>query len=302
MRQGRCHNFIIGEVMTVHKMKKRNAGGQKFFRRFLGVLLAVAVITIMPFCAIRAADTGQEAGGSGNQADGEWYRNPDTGYHVELHDDASLLTDGEKQSLAEAMKPITDYGSVGFFTSNTGGYSTEALARGLYSKYLRKPGSNGGSGTLFLIDMADRNIYIYSEGSIYRTITKGYANTITDNIYRYASDGKYFQCAYEAFGQEQTLLEGRRISQPMKYISNIFLALVLAFFINYMLVRAFSQARKPSESALLEGIFAKQTLQGVHARFINETRKYSPQSSSSGSGGHRGGGGGHRGGGGGHHF
>lgn len=278
-------------------------GKGHLFGMAMGVLLLMVVAgSFMPGCCAGAAaaeeagSSGQEAGGTQGEAGGEWYTNPDTDYHVEIHDDAMLLTEGERQSLAEAMKPITEYGSVGFFTSNTGGYSTENLARLLYSQYI-----GGQSGTLFLIDMADRNIYIYSEGSIYRTVTKGYANTITDNIYRYASDGKYFQCAYEAFGQERTLLEGRRISQPMKYISNIFLALVLAFLINYMLVCALSKAAKPSESQLMEGLFAKQQLNGMHARFVNETRKYSPRSS--GSGGHGGGGGGGRsGGGGGHSF
>lgn len=281
---------------------------KKLLRTAVGVLLFIIAAGILPpVCHIEAADANEavgseyDIGGGMEEPNGEWYRNPDTGYHVEIHDDAVLLTEGERRSLAEAMKPITDYGSVGFFTSSTGGYSTESLARQLYSQYISGRGSGRESGTLFLIDMANRNIYIYSEGGIYRTVTKGYANTITDNIYRYASDGKYFQCAYEAFGQEQTLLEGRRISQPMKYISNIFLAVVLALLINYMLVRSLSRARKPSESQLLEGLFAQQKLNGMHARFINETKKYSPQSSSSG--GHGGGGGGHRGGGGGgHHF
>lgn len=277
---------------------------KNFFRIVMGVLLlVVAAGSLLPVSCVAAANSSEAVGGEYDTGDGmqetngEWYTNPDTGYRVKIHDDAALLTEGERQSLEEAMKPITNYGSVGFFTSNAGGYSTENLARQLYSQYI----GERESGTLFLIDMANRNVYIYSEGGIYRTVTKGYANTITDNIYRYASDGKYFQCAYEAFGQEQALLEGRRISQPMKYISNIFLAVVLALLINYLFVRFLSKARKPSESQLLEGLFAKQQLNGMHTRFINETRKYSPQSS--GSGGHRGGGGGHsRGGGGGHGF
>lgn len=237
-------------------------------------------------------------------ADEAWYTNPETGYQVVLQDTAALLTEDQLQALGEVMKPLTAYGSAGFFTVNVNGTSTAEYAEQLYGRYLRGRGGAGESGTLFLIDMDNRNIYIYSEGEMYRTITRGYANTITDNVYRRASDGDYYQCAYEAFEQEHTLLEGRKIAQPMKYISNALLALVLALLIHYLIVRAVSGARKPSESELLQGLFADRRVNDLQVNFIRETKQYSPVSSGSGSGGGHGGGGGggHHGGGGGHHF
>lgn len=68
--------------------------------------------------------------------------------------------------------------------------------------------------------MDNRNIWIHSNGGIYRIITSSYADTITDNVYQYATKRDYYGCCYEAFTEMLTLLQGNRIAQPMKYISN----------------------------------------------------------------------------------
>ena len=184
--------------------------------------------------------------------DGTVYTDETTGYKVEIHDDASLLEDSQLHALAKEMKGLTQYGSAGFFTTDIEYRSTSALAHDLYDKYLWKQSSAEESGTLFLIDMAQRKIYIYSNGVIYKTITNAYANTITDKVYKYASDRDYYRCAKEVYNAEVTLLEGRKIAQPMKYASNIFLAAALAVLINYLLVKLFSRAKSPSEAELLE--------------------------------------------------
>ncbi|MDD6844433.1 MAG: TPM domain-containing protein [Clostridia bacterium] len=233
---------------------------------------------------------------------GTVYTNGETGYKVIIEDDAGLLTDNEKSRLAETMKDITPYGDVAFKSIDYNPYSTETYIERYYNSIF-----GTGSGTVFLIDMDNRNIWIYSDGSVYSTITTAYANVITDNVYTYASDRDYFTCANKAFIQEATLLQGRRISQPMKYISNALLAIAIAILINYFIVRQTSRVRKASDNEIVNGVFANNAFNNVSVNFIRQTRTYSPRSSSSSgsSGGHSGGGGGgggHRGGGGGHSF
>ncbi len=235
--------------------------------------------------------------------DGTVYTDETTGYKLEIHDDASLLEDTQLHALVKDMKGLVKYGSVGFFTTNIEYRSTSALAHDLYDKYLWKQSSAEESGTIFLIDMEQRNIYIYSNGVIYKTITNAYANTITDKVYKYASDADYYRCAKEVFDSELTLLEGRKIAQPMKYASNIFLAAALAILINYLLVKLFSRAKSPSEAEMLASIAATQRMNHVDVQFERESKTYSPRSSSgSGGGGGHSGGGGSSGGGGGHSF
>ena len=246
-----------------------------------------------------AADSGT---GNADRNSGTVYTNSETGYSVIIEDDASLLSNDEKIQLAETMKDITPYGDVAFKSIDYNPYSTETYIERYYNSIF-----GTGSGTVFLIDMDNRNIWIYSDGSIYSTITTAYANVITDNVYTYASDRDYFSCANKAFIQEAALLQGRRISQPMKYISNALLAIAIAILINYFIVRQTSRVRKASDNEIVNGVFANNAFNNVSVNFIRQTRTYSPRSSSSSgsSGGHSGGGGGgggHSGGGGGHSF
>ena len=228
--------------------------------------------------------------------------NPETGYSIYLDDWADLLTLEEEDALVETMEPITAYGNVAFVSiADNPEYSSQRYAQKYYQEHF-----GYDSGIVFLVDMDERYLWIHSNGAIYKTVTTSYANTITDNVYSYASDEDYLTCASIAFEQVNTLLEGRRIAQPMKYISNALLAIVSALMINYFLVMTRSRSQKASAGQLLNGIFSKVAITNTHTDFVNQSRRYSPRSSSSSSSGSRsgGGGGGGRssGGGGGHRF
>lgn len=228
----------------------------------------------------------------------EKYRNETTGYPVLIEDDAELLTDEEEDDLAELMKEITEYGGVALKTIDYNSRSTQSYIDEYYYDTFGQ-----GSGTVFLIDMDNRKIWIQSNGRIYRIITKSYADTITDNVYKYATNKDYYGCCHEAFSEILTLLQGNRIAQPMKYISNILLSVIIALFIMYFVVRRLSMAKKPEEWELLEATRHQYQLDNPQAVFTHTTKTYDPPSSSGGGGGHGGGGGGgHGGGGGGHSF
>ena len=268
-------------------MRRRNS-----FKRVLISLIVVFFICILPLHTTLGAE---------NYASfTPVVTNDTTGYDIYLDDWAELLSEAEEQQLLEAMKPIAQYGNVAFasITENPY-YSSKDYAEQYYYDHF----SSNESGILFLIDMDERYLQIYSHEDIYDTITTAYANTITDNVYTYASDGDYYACANKAFEQILTLLEGRPIAQPMKYISNALLAIVIALLLNYFLVMLLSRSRKASTKQLMDGIYTKVEINNPTTKFVHQTRTYSPRSSSSsgGSGGRSGGGGSH-GGGGGHRF
>lgn len=224
------------------------------------------------------------------------------GYEVVIEDDMGLLASEEIVMLQQEMEPITEYGNVAF-KSVSSVTPTERFAANYYEGLW-----GDESGTVFVIDMYNRMIYIYSSGAVYRTITKSYANTITDNVYTYATAGDYYTCASKVYEQIYTLLEGGRVAQPMKYLSNAFLAMIISFVLLYFFVKGISAAKKTSESELLKGLEMSQSIDNMDVKFMNETKTYSPQSSgggggsgsrsrsrsSSGGGRSRGGGGGHR--------
>jgi len=222
------------------------------------------------------------------------WENPDTGYCIILEDDAQLLGSREQEELVAAMRTVTAYGNAAFKSISANAYSAASFADDYYHGLFGTE-----SGTLFLIDMDNRELYLFSDGAIYRTIGKSYADTITDNVYRYASDGDYYLCASRAFEQIGAVLAGEKIAQPMKYISNALLAFILAALLNYFLARSLSRSSKPGTGEILGSISTRFDFRNPRKILTSQTKVYDPPSSSSSGGGHSGGGG-RSGGGGGH--
>ena len=226
------------------------------------------------------------------------YENSDTGYKVIIEDDANLLSNDEERSLADSMEKLTKYGNIAFKSIRKNGYgSTSKYAEKYYHKTFGKE-----SGTVFLIDMSQRIIYIFSDGQNYKTITKAKAETITDNVYKHASNKDYFECADEAYSQMYTVLEGGKIAEPMKYISNALIAVMLALFTNFVIFKIATKNKAASVNDQIKECAFSCTHTNPSVRQIGEHRIYSPVRSSSSSGGSSGGGGGSSGGGGGHSF
>lgn len=218
-------------------------------------------------------------------------------HEVVIKDDADVLTESQEAQLTETMKETARYCNVLCVTSNLMYKSTAYHAE---SAYKREFGTR--DGIMFFIDMRNRQIYIYSYGEPYKIITKTNAYTITDNVYEYASEEKYFECANEAFKQINMLLAGEQISRPMKHISNILLAIIFSILLNYLLMKKTSKVYDMGSKNLLTGTKVSYNMNHKYD-MISETR-----STRSGSGGHGGiggggfGGGGIGGGGGGHSF
>ena len=221
------------------------------------------------------------------------YKNQETGYEVFFSDGEDLLTAQEETQLRDYMIPITEYGNCAFVSAYAWGSSYD-YAYDHYSGYFEE------SSTLFLIDMGNREIHLYSSGQIEKTVTASYANSIMDNVYTYASDKDYYQCAVKTYSQELTLLQGGRIAQPMKYISCAFLSVILALLISYFIVRVKAQNKKSPQYEIMKAVAVSAAVGSVTTAVTKRVR----HSSSSG-GGHGGfSGGGHGGGfsGGGHKF
>ncbi|MBQ9613306.1 MAG: TPM domain-containing protein [Lachnospiraceae bacterium] len=208
------------------------------------------------------------------------YTNPETGYCVFINDEEDLLSANEEALLLKDMMPVTEYGHAVFVSASPSGQSSQSYANSTYWDISKD------SSALFLIDMYNREIWMFSSGRIEERIAP-YANDITDNIYRYASRGNYYSCASEAFYQAQVLLDGGRIAQPMKIISAVLLALILALMINYFIVRATSRNIKSTEARLMEAVAATAV---VSAAAVTVTKRVRHEVSSGGGGGFSGGG------------
>lgn len=214
-------------------------------------------------------------------------------YSVIIEDNADLLTEEEEKSLEEAMKKCAAFGNVMFLSVDSNPYySTDSLSAAAYESTF-----GYSNGVIFTIDMDKRYLWICGFGNTQNIITSSYCDTITDNVYRYASDERYYDCTEKAFSQIYMLLNGKNIPQPMKYICNFLLSLILALIINYIFVIRSSKKRTASVLALKQNMIYHCSLSNQQAVFSHETKVYNPSTSSSGGGGGGGGGGGHSGGG-----
>ena len=250
--------------MTVHKCCTQ--------KKMKSIVLILLLIGCLSFSLTVHAESDADS----SAPDSIYWENPDTGYQVLLEDDAALLDSEERVQLAEEMKVITSYGNAVFKTISYNSYSASSYARDFYHDLYGQ-----SSGTLFLIDMDNRELYLFSDGAMYRTVTKSYAESITDNVYRYASKGNYYSCASEAFEQIHTLLAGQKIAQPMKYISNILLALILAALINYFLAMRTAGSAKASSREILNSISTQFAFNNPQRILTKQDKVYSPPSSSS---------------------
>ena len=233
---------------------------------------------------------------------GTVYENSENGYRVDIDDEASLLTEEEKTELAAKMQPLTAYGHIAFVSTNENADTAEDYARDYYTQHYAS-----SSGSLFLVYMDNRYIYIFSRGFNYTVITTSRAETITDNIYTYARGGDYYGCAVEAYAEMLTILEGGKIAQPMKYISNALLALIMSLLIFFFIVRRSARIQNAALNEILNKAEIHANMQPPMVKFTGQTKRYSPIDTGSGGGGGGGGGGssgggGGGGGGGGHSF
>ena len=190
-------------------------------RKTIAVLLLLALLTALLVPALAVSET----------KDG----NVSTDYEAVISDPAGLLADSEVQSVLSSMLPITEYANVGFVTYDASGSDGRSVLTKANAWGDKRFGS-GSPYTVFMIDMKTRRLGIYSSRNIYSLLSTAKANTITDNVYKYASRGEYAECAKEAFTQMLQVMEGRALNESMKIISNIFLALICAILLTYMLV------------------------------------------------------------------
>ena len=93
-----------------------------------------------------------------------------------IEDDADLFQ-GNTAELEQVMKEITAYGHVAVLTTAHNSGSARSYAKNM----LRELFGNDSS-TVFLIDMDNREIYIYSDGAMYRYLNGTKANLMSSTV------------------------------------------------------------------------------------------------------------------------
>ncbi|MCQ2498032.1 MAG: TPM domain-containing protein [Lachnospiraceae bacterium] len=224
--------------------------------------------------------------------------NSESGYTYFVYDTAELLSEVEEETVLKALEPISEFGHAGVIIIDDNPYNT---AERYASEFLKDSFGTDKTGIVLIIDYTPGQHYLYicAGDKNFSGISASKCDIVTDNIYRYAKNEQFYTCALEGVHQINDVLNGINIPQPMKYLSNACLAIIMGLILAYFIASATSKTRNSSAGERLQNIYTQFKVNSPSATVTNTTKTYSPRSSGGGGGGH--GGGGHGGGGGGGH-
>ena len=224
-----------------------------------------------------------------------------SGNFVVIQDDADLFTADEEEALRRTMSDFLSYGSAAVYTTNANPYgSTDSLADCMYEELIGD--YYMADGSLFVIDVDNRFLLLSNGGDVTKKINDRDCDEITDNVYRCAGSGDYYQCALSAFEQEIRLLSDMAIPRTMKHISNLLISIGISVCAVFLFALAKTKMKEYTPESLFDKDVRSNISLGPHDKFVLVDRKKTRHVESSGgsysSGGRSGGGysgGGHSG-------
>ena len=171
---------------------------------------------------------------------------------VYIADSAGLLSDSEEQELYEVMKDGAAYGNMVFITIDDAmGYVSKDYIEMLYQTSDQLKGTDA---VIYMIDMDNRLLWITGYGALKKNISPDYANLITDNVYKYASDANYAKAAIMGFKQIVDRLGGSRLSGSLRTAGNFSIAVILAAVLCFLFAYVTSVSRKAKDEDVLANI------------------------------------------------
>ena len=167
-------------------------------------------------------------------------------YRVYMQDDADLLTDEEEQRLIGVMEGLLPHGNVAFLSTAKGSGPTAQKALDYRENTLGLP--RRIPLILLIIDMKNREIYLFSQGSLESVITRSNATAITEEAARYLSGGKYYLGAEKAFVLTQDLFVTRTVPSAMRLTAALVAAPALGLLVAALVMLRSSQLHSASRN------------------------------------------------------
>lgn len=153
--------------------------------------------------------------------------------NVIIYDDAELLSSDEYIQLEKYLKTLDS--SINYLVVTTSSHDYGDSEDEILYTYYDESFGEKSDGIAFIVDMYDRRIHLSGYGEIQYKIKDADSIDITDNVYRYASKGDYYNCILHVFEQADTLVHEGAILRPMRFavtfLVSIILGFLLAFFV-----------------------------------------------------------------------
>lgn len=218
--------------------------------------------------------------------------------NVKIVDDAGILTNEETENLKEYLETLD--GSINYLVVTTDDREKGDSALTKLDNYYRQEFDAYEDGIAFIVDMDTRRIEIQGRNSLQYSLDSGDCTDITDNVYRYASDGDYYNCIYHAFREADLVANYEFVFRPMRIIVSLLIAIIIGFLGTFL--KAMADRSKENEiKGVPEMFLVGATFKGLANVYDSKKRRVPEQSHYSGgsSGGYHSSGGGFSSGGGG---
>ena len=212
---------------------------ERLTRRFLSLLLLLLLLTpLQSFCY--AAPKGSSDPylnmpnfGSITETGLTW-KNSKTGFRAVIEDELDLLTAAEERKILDEMIPLTEYGSVAFWSTREESADVQTQA-----EEKRRALFGEESSCIVVINKAYQQLSIQSRGQLAKVVTSARAGRISARGSTDLTRGQTFNAVSEAFSQIGTLTGSSKAAAHLRVFCNLFLSLMIGLTLTsvFVLVR-----------------------------------------------------------------
>ena len=212
---------------------------ERLTRRFLSLLLLLLLLTpLQSFCYAAPKGSSDPYLNMPNfgsiTENGLTWKNSKTGFRAVIEDELDLLTAAEERKILDEMIPLTEYGSVAFWSTREESADVQTQA-----EEKRRALFGEESSCIVVINKAYQQLSIQSRGQLAKVITSARAGRIAARGSTDLTRGQTYNAVSEAFSQIGTLTGSSKAAAHLRVFCNLFLSLMIGLTLTsvFVLVR-----------------------------------------------------------------
>ena len=212
---------------------------ERLTRRFLSLLLLLLLLTpLQSFCYAAPKGSSDPYLNMPNfgsiTENGLTWKNSKTGFRAVIEDELDLLTAAEERKILDNMIPLTEYGSVAFWSTREESADVQTQA-----EEKRRALFGEESSCIVVINKAYQQLSIQSRGQLAKVITSARAGRIAARGSTDLTRGQTYNAVSETFSQIGTLTGSSKTAAHLRVFCNLFLSLMIGLTLTsvFVLVR-----------------------------------------------------------------
>ena len=212
---------------------------ERLTRRFLSLLLLLLLLTpLQSFCYAAPKGSSDPYLNMPNfgsiTENGLTWKNSKTGFRAVIEDELDLLTAAEERKILDNMIPLTEYGSVAFWSTREESADVQTQA-----EEKRRALFGEESSCIVVINKAYQRLSIQSRGQLAKVVTSARAGRIAARGSTDLTRGQTYNAVSEAFSQIGTLTGSSKAAAHLRVFCNLFLSLMIGLTLTsvFVLVR-----------------------------------------------------------------